>query len=201
MITLSLGPAKTAEKPGGAAPVEGLFHFEEPKVAYVPASEMERAFEDKLVRMQDSVALHVEPARLAGVKFYALYFAAGWNTACRSFTEKLAKAYPKLRELYPEFEVVLVSRDPSRTAMVTAMHIEQMPWPALRWDLNAGARDITRYGRGIPCLVLIDAEGKVLADTYRDGLFVGSDAVLTEIWKTLFDYRRSHPLAKPKVKG
>ncbi len=198
MITLPLGPAKTAEKPGVAAAGAGFFHFEPPAIHYTPATVMERAFEDRLVRMQDGVARRVEPAQLAGVKFYALYFAAGWNASCRAFTEKLAEAYPKLRELYPEFELVMVSRDQSRAAMVTSMHIEQMPWLAVRWDLNVGATEITRYGRGIPCLVLIDAEGKVLADTYREGALVGSDAVLKDIWKTLFDYRRGHPAVKVK---
>jgi hypothetical protein len=192
-VSLTIGSGAAPAAPSVVLPDAGLFHLDPPPVDYVPATPMERALEGKLVRMQDGVAREFAPAQLAGVKFYALYFAAGWNASSRKFTEQVVNAYPKLRALYPEFEIVLVSRDQSRAAMVAAMNIGQMPWPALRWDLNAGAREITVYGRGIPCLVLVDTEGKVLADTVRDGSYVGSDVVLRDIWKILYDYRRAHP--------
>jgi hypothetical protein len=196
-VAVTIGPGAA---PGRVTPDAGWLHLEPPPVGYVPATPMERALEGKLVRMQDGVAREFAPAQLAGVKFYALYFAAGWNAPCRKFTEQVVNAYPKLRALYPEFEIVMVSRDQSRAAMVAAMNIGQMPWPALRWDLNAGTREITAYGRGLPCLVLVDAEGAVLADTVRDGSTVGPDAVLRDIWKILYDYRRKHPApALPKA--
>lgn len=198
MITLPFGPGAGAEHSTAAKPDAGLFHFEPPPVHYTPVTVMERILEDRLVRLQDGIARPVEPVQLAGVKFYAIYFSAGWNAASRNFTEKLVLAYPKLRELYPEFEVVMMSRDQSRAAMVSSMHISQMPWTAVRWDLNPGASEISRLGKGIPCLVLVNEEGEVLADTYRDGSFVGSDVVLRDIWKILYDYRRTHPLAKTK---
>jgi hypothetical protein len=69
-----------------------------------------------------------------------------------------------------------------------------MPWPALEWSAAASTREIMRYaGSGIPCLVLVDAEGKVLSDSYRWGRYVGPDAVLEDTWKVLRDYRRKNP--------
>ncbi len=49
----------------------------------------------------------------------------------------------------------------------------------------------TRYaGDGIPCLVLVDADGMVLSDSFRGGGSVGPDLVLDETWKILRDHRR-----------
>lgn len=165
--------------------------------AHVPANAIERALDGKLVRLDGGALRPVDGARLAGVKFYGIYFSAGWCGPCREFTPGFVDAYGKIREIYPEFEVVLVNLDQSAADMLAYMRDDHMPWPALRWDTRKSTHDITRYGgSGIPCLVLVDETGKVLSDSYRWGRYVGPDAVLEDTWKILRDYRRKTPRAK-----
>ncbi len=164
---------------------------------HVTANTLERALAGKLVRMEGGALRPFDGARLAGVKFYALYYSASWCAPCREFTPGLVDAYEKIRALYPEFELVLVNHDRSPAAMFDYMRDDKMTWPALQWSAVAGARDITHYcGDGIPCLVLVDENGKVLSDTNRWGRYVGPDAVLDDTWKILRDYRRKNPRAK-----
>ncbi len=156
-----------------------------------------RALAGKLVRLEGAALRPVAADRLARVKFYAIYFSAGWCPPCREFTPGFVDAYGKIREIYPEFETVLVSNDKSPAEMLAYMRGDRMAWPAVRWDAINSLREITRYaGGGIPCLVLVDADGKVLSDSYRWGRYVGPDAVLEDTWKLLKDYRRKNPRVK-----
>jgi nucleoredoxin len=165
--------------------------------AYVPTGAIARSLEGKLVALEGGGLRPRESARLAGVKFFGIFFSAGWCGPCRRFTPELIDAYGKIRALYPEFEVVLVNRDKSPADMAAYVREEKMPWPALEWSAAASTREIMRYaGSGIPCLVLVDAEGKVLSDSYRWGRYVGPDAVLEDTWKVLRDYRRKNPRPK-----
>lgn len=185
-------PPLPAPPPVAAAPVVA-----NPAAPYTPANAMERLFAGKLLRLEGGVLRPLAPARLAGVKFYALYFSASWCGPCQQFTPELIDAYGKIRSIYPEFEVVLVNRDRSPAEMFTYMRDDKMPWPALRWTDISGASAINRYaGDGIPDLVLVDANGKVLSDSYRWGSYVGPDAVLDDTWNLLRDYRRKNPRPK-----
>jgi len=189
-------PAPVSTPPGPAKPVVPpvTAAVSEPRV---PANAMERALAGKLVRLEGGKLKTLEAARLTGVKFYAFYYSASWCAPCREFTPGLVDAYGKIRALYPEFELVLVNHDRSPAAMFDYMRDDKMAWPAVKWSDIAGARDITRYcGDGIPCLVLVDENGKVLSDTNRWGRYVGPDAVLDDTWKILRDYRRKNPRAK-----
>jgi nucleoredoxin len=163
----------------------------------LPAGAIARVLAGKLVAAEGGGLQPRPDARLAGVRFFGIYFSAGWCGPCRRFTPELIDAYGKIRALYPEFEVIFVSRDKSAADMLAYMRDDRMPWPALQWDLVRGTREINRYaGSGIPCLVLVDAEGKVLSDSYRWGRYVGPDAVLDDTWKILRDHRRAQPRPK-----
>jgi nucleoredoxin len=134
---------------------------------------------------------------MAGVKFFAIYFSASWCGPCRQFTPELVDAYGKIRTLYPVFEIVHVNRDRTEGDMTAYVRDDKMPWPALRWSALRQTPEIERFGgSGIPCLVLIDENGKVLSDSYRWGRYVGPDAVLDDTWKLLRTYRRTHPRPK-----
>lgn len=185
-----VAPVRTGKAP--AAPVPPA-----PREVAAPSGEIARSLAGKLVAVEGGELRPQPDGRLAGVRFYGLYFSAGWCGPCRRFTPELLDAYGKIRALYPEFEVVFVSRDKSTADMLAYMREDRMPWPALAWDQGRATREINRYaGSGIPCLVLVDAEGKVLSDSYRWGRYVGPDAVLDDTWKVLRDHRRAHPRAK-----
>jgi nucleoredoxin len=165
---------------------------------YQPTGTIDRALDKKLVAFQNGVISPYEPGRLAGIKFFGIYYSASWCGPCRSFTPNLVDAYGKIRSLYPEFEIVHVNLDKSAAEMAAYMRDDHMPWPALTWKALRQTPEIERYaGGGIPCLVLIDENGKVLSDTYRWGRYVGPDAVIDDTWKILRDFRRSHP--RPKL--
>jgi len=167
------------------------------KAPYRPEGPIEQALAGKLVALEAGGLRPQSPERLAGVRFFALYFSASWCGPCRAFTPELVDAYGKIRALYPEFEVVHVNRDRSPAAMAVYLREDKMPWPALAWEATRDAREINRYaGSGIPCLVLIDRDGKVLSDSYRWGRYVGPDAVLDDTWKLLRDFRRKNPRPK-----
>ena len=83
------------------------------------------------------------------------------------------------RAQYPEFELVLVSNDHSAAEMLAYMRDEKMPWPAIKYSELDNVGNLTRLaGRGIPCLVLVDGNGKVLADSFKGNDYLGPDSVL-----------------------
>ncbi len=160
-------------------------------------SEMERLLAGKLMRLNGSSFQPVRAPELEGVKFYGVYFSASWCGPCREFTPGFVDAYRKIREIYPEFEVVFVSSDRSLADMTAYMRADKMAWTAVRYEVIKGFGEINRYaGNGIPCLVLVDATGKVLSDSFRQGNYVGPNAVLEDTWKILKEYRGKNPRAK-----
>lgn|ERR1035437_1324730 len=177
-------PAPAPATPAPVAPAPG----------HTAANALERALAGKLVHLEGGVLRPFSLAQLAGVKFYAIYFSASWCPPCREFTPGLVDAYGKIRELYPEFELVLVNRDRTPQDMEAYMRDDRMQFPAIGWDSIRFAAEINRYaGEGIPDLVLVDENGRVLSDSFRDGGYVGPDAVLDDTWKFLRDYRRQNP--------
>lgn len=66
------------------------------------------------------------------------------------------------------------------------MKADQMPWLALKYELRERNPELMRYsGPGIPCLVLVDAAGRVLADSYDGDNYVGPGHVLRETIRIL----------------
>jgi nucleoredoxin len=164
---------------------------------YQPANAMELALADKLVVLDAGASQAFATARLAGVKFYALYFSAGWCPPCREFTPKLMTAYAELRALYPEFETVMVNFDRSPAAMAAYMRDDQMKWPAIRWDKVRSVKEFAPYaGTSLPRLVVMDENGQVLSDSLRGAEHVVPDVVLADIQEMLRSYRRKNPRPK-----
>ena len=147
---------------------------------------VQRLFVGHLVQLQDGALRYYEMRRLNGVKYYGIMFSAGWCGPCRAFAPQLLDHYRRLRESYPEFELILISRDNSAGEMAAYMREEQMPWPALKYDASRSLAEIERLaGPGIPCLVLIDAEGRVLAHSFRGDTYLGPASVLDAAWRIL----------------
>ncbi|MDA0323836.1 MAG: thioredoxin-like domain-containing protein [Verrucomicrobia bacterium] len=119
--------------------------------------------------------------------YYAFYFSASWCGPCRRFTPQLVDFYNKQKDLAKFCEVILVSADQNKQAMAQYMADAKMPWPALSHD-KAGSREVVQYaGSGIPCLVLVDKEGKVVSDSYINGQYVGPGRVMHDLKTLLAD--------------
>ena len=92
-----------------------------------------------------------------------LYFSAHWCPPCQAFTPLLAKFYNEMKAAKPgEFEVVFVSSDKGPSEW--AGYYGAMPWLALPFeDRDRKAALSSRFQvKGIPTLVLLDADGNVI---------------------------------------
>jgi len=97
-------------------------------------------------------------------KVIGLFFSAEWCPPCRTFTPILEKFRAANKA---DFEVVLVSGDGSAKAQQAYMQKYSMEWPAIPFEAPQRNGAFDRFGvRGIPALVVVDANGKLLE---RDG--------------------------------
>jgi nucleoredoxin len=140
------------------------------------------AAKGNLVHFQNGNIVSVGESDLAEKKIYGLYFSAHWCGPCRKFTPKLVDYYNKIRGEHPEFEIIFVSSDKSADAMATYMREAGMPWTAIEFSKLPNVPTLKKYaGDGIPDLVIVDATGKVLADSYVRGKYVGPERVLDDL--------------------
>lgn len=110
-------------------------------------------------------------------KTVAIYFSAHWCPPCRMFTPELVSFYNGVSK--SEFEIVFVSFDRSQEAMKGYMTEVKMPWLAVPYGsekIEALARE---FGvRGIPALIVLDENGKVVTKNGRgDVSSKGKDAL------------------------
>jgi nucleoredoxin len=115
-------------------------------------------------------------------KLIGLYFSARWCGPCRKFTPQLVEYYNRVASVHPEFEIVFVSGDRSGPAMEAYMRDMQMPWPAVKYEKIGENTALRGYaGGGIPCLVLVDAAGTVISDSYAGKTYLGPGKVLADL--------------------
>lgn len=135
-------------------------------------------------RFQDGRWQPVAPGALGSKKVFAFYYSAHWCPPCRTFTPKLVAFYRDFAASHPDFELVFVSADHSEGEMRGYMQEAGMPWPAVPFN-KAGSANLPRSaGNGIPCLVLADANGRVLSDSYAgSGTYLGPQKVLDDLSK------------------
>jgi nucleoredoxin len=135
-----------------------------------------------LVSLRNGALGHFDDEELEKKKLIALYFSAHWCAPCRKFTPELVDYYNRVATQHPEFEIVFVSFDKSQFAMETYMREANMPWPAIDFQKLKGKDAIRKYaGDGIPCLVLVDATGKVISSTYAGAQYLGPAKVLGDL--------------------
>jgi len=135
-----------------------------------------------LVSLRNGALGHFDDEVLEKKKLIALYFSAHWCAPCRKFTPELVDYYNRVATQHPEFEIVFVSFDKSQFAMETYMREANMPWPAIDFPKLGGKEAIRKYaGKGIPCLVLLDATGKVISSTYAGAQYLGPAKVLGDL--------------------
>ncbi len=158
---------QSATKPVAAA---------EPK----PASKFKEMLDGKLVALTGKRVGKYEMAEEP--EYYAFYFSAHWCPPCRSFTPKLVSFYNEQPGKKKQFEIIFVSNDSDENMMEEYIKGDAMPWPAIAYRSVSRMKEIQKYaGRGIPCLVLVDREGKVLSHSYEGETYVGPSKVMNDI--------------------
>jgi len=185
LITLSaFGQATPA--PASDDPMAGLNLSDNPRSSDSGTpSPFVQQLKGHLIILDHDTPKEVDPATLAGVKYWAFLYSASWCGPCRAFSPKLVEFYSYFKKSHPNFEVVLVGNDKDQDSMVAYMKEERMPWPAMKYpDLDAPGVSVKHYfGPGIPDLVLTDANGKVLSDSFSGTEYTGPSHVLEDIKK------------------
>jgi nucleoredoxin len=146
-----------------------------------PPSKIVDRLNGKLVVWNGSKLEQFEASALGAKKYLAVYFSASWCGPCRKFTPRLVNWYKQQKTELDKFEVIFVSQDKSKEEMLEYMKQDGMPWPALKFA-NASSSPLEKYsGRGIPCLVVIDQQGKVLSHSYKGEEYLGPSKVIKDL--------------------
>jgi len=105
----------------------------------------------------------------SGRSAVALYFSAHWCPPCRGFTPQFANWY-KTSLKAKGLEVVFVSSDADINSFKN--YCSEMPWPALPFsDRNRKDALSKRFKvQGIPTVVILDADGKVITKDGRSAI-------------------------------
>jgi len=121
------------------------------------------------VQLIDKKGDKVDPATLSNNQAVGLYFSAHWCAPCRGFTPELAKAYNN--DLKGKgMQIVFVSSDRDEHAFTE--YFNEMPWLALPFserDLKGKLSSKFKV-RGIPTLVILDSNGKLITADGREAV-------------------------------
>jgi|GEM_PF-975434 len=144
-------------------------------------SKMAKALKGLLIHLDDDGK--IRDFSMKGRKepeIYLVYFSAAWCGPCREFTPKLISSYKHFKHLgYDNFELIFASWDHGKKSQYKYMKEEQMPWPALKFGTHERFSTIKALqGKGIPCLVMVDREGRIMHHSYQGENYVGPSQVL-----------------------
>ncbi|MGB0409903.1 MAG: thioredoxin-like domain-containing protein [Opitutales bacterium] len=143
----------------------------------------EKVYSD-LVYLKGKRLIRFKPEPGDKPKYFAFYRSAQWCPPCRAFTPKLVAFYDKQRSKGAAFELVFISSDRDEDAMAEYMADYDMEWPAFAFGKNKDL--VSRNGTGIPNLLVTDAEGNKLLDSYdKSGEYIGPTAVMKQLERLL----------------
>jgi nucleoredoxin len=146
------------------------------------ANKIQDLLKGDLVFFRAGAMTRADDDALESKRLIGLYFSAHWCGPCRKFTPQLVDYYNRVTAQHPEFEIVFVSDDRSASDMETYMREANMPWLAIDFQKLAGKDAIRKYaGSGIPCLVIVDANGNVVSDSFAGKQYRGPQKVLQDL--------------------
>lgn len=147
-------------------------------------TDFEKLLGRDLIQLSAGRIKRVQPTDMTAKDYYAIYYSAHWCPPCRKFTPKLVSFYNTYSPKNKNFEIIFVSSDRSEEDMENYMKAVDMPWLTL--EFGKSSHPATQYsGNGIPCLVLLDNQGNVLADSYLNSRYVGPTSVMNTLKEKL----------------
>jgi len=120
-----------------------------------------------LIKTSSDLSQTIPYSDLKG-KLIGIYFSAHWCPPCRNFTPVLADFYKKNKE-NKNFEIIFSSRDKDEKSYKE--YYSEMPWLSLPFpeQRNSELADLFEF-EGIPHLVFVDYEGKIVCSDATDRL-------------------------------
>jgi nucleoredoxin len=111
---------------------------------------------------------------LGGKSGVLVYFSAHWCPPCRGFTPKLAEFHTK-HAAAKNFETVFVSSDRDQASFDE--YYGEMPWLALPFSNRDAKTALSKKYKvqGIPSLIVLGPDGKVVTDKGRDKVMANFD--------------------------
>lgn len=128
----------------------------------VGAAPLAETVGDSLVRYDGKKLVDAPADALKDKKLIAVYYSAHWCPPCRAFTPSLVDFYEKTTAENPEFELIFVSSDRSEKDMAGYMDWGKMPFLAVDFDQIDQSPLRKHSARGIPYMVVLDADGNVV---------------------------------------
>lgn len=123
----------------------------------------------------------VSPDFILNTDFLLLYMASDWSPASRAFTPKLVDYYKKESGGHL-FQVLFISSDNGEREMRAFMKKAKMPWPAVVFHSKSNKILKKRYEvKGTPRLILLNKNGKTIADSFRGDQDLGPNHTLQEL--------------------
>jgi nucleoredoxin len=147
----------------------------------LPNTELTDWLEKRLIARDGKRVKRTRDSALSQAKYIAFYYSASWCPPCRKFTPKLVEFYNEHQAPDQKFEIIFVSSDRNEDAQEAYMIEDQMNWPAIEFDDVREERIRKSSGDGIPCLVIVDRKGTVIADSYRNGKYVGPTRIMNQL--------------------
>jgi len=142
-------------------------------------------FSEDLVQIAGRRTRPAKEDALEGKEYLVLYYSASWCGPCIKFTPELVRYYRTMKARHDNFELVFISKDHSEDKMVDYMSTARMPWPALDYNKRSNHPLDKFGGPGIPCLTVIDSEGKVVSHSYDGDEHLGPQKVMADLRELL----------------
>jgi thiol-disulfide isomerase/thioredoxin len=126
----------------------------------------------------DQSGNNVFPKHIVSQKYLFLYFSASWCGPCHKFNPKLIEWYNS-NGGGKDFEIILVGRDEDTASIKRYVKDQKFPFIAFEKKGKRFEEISKKYcGPGIPCLVLLNEKDEVIADSYKNGKYLGPQAPL-----------------------